>query len=144
MKPWNSKIWNGIDDVEVTDEHISCAIRAMSRHNNGTEPKAGQFETLMLTATVIAYLRALRDRGTRGSLLARVVCEELPVDVQHWMIEAHGLIDPFNDNYERETREHQRRAAEKAERAVAAKARREAKRAAEIETAVQKRLAAVA
>lgn len=144
MKPWNSKIWNGIDDVEVTDEHISCAIRAMSRHSTGTEGKTGQFETLMLTATVIAYLRALQDRGTRGSLLARVVCEELPVDVQHWMIEAHGLIDPFNDNYERETREHQRREAEKAERAVAAKARREAKRAAEIEAEVQKRLAAVA
>lgn len=144
MKPWSSKIWSGIDDVEVTNEHINTAIRAMSRHMTGTEGTDAQFETVMLSATVIAYLRALKDRGTKRSLLAHMVFDELPVEIQHWVIEAHGFIDPFNDTYEMESRARQQREVEKAERAAASKARREAKRAAEIEAEVQKRLAIAA
>jgi hypothetical protein len=144
MRPWSSKIWSGIDDVEVTDEHVNTAIRAMSRHMTGTEGTDAHFETVMLSATVIAYLRALKDRGTKRSMLARIVFDELPVEIQHWVIEAYGFIDPFNDTYEMESRARQQREAEKAERAAASKARREAKRAAEIEAEVQKRLAIAA
>lgn len=115
MKPWNSKIWSDIDDVEVTDEHVSTAIRALSRHFTGTEGTAAQFETVMLSATVIAYLRALKDRGTKRSLLAHMVFDELPVEIQPWVIEAHGFIDPFNDTYEVELRARQQREAIEAE-----------------------------
>lgn len=143
MKPWSSKIWREIDDVEVTNEHMNRAISLLPRQT-ASQIESSQFETVMLLATAIAYLRALKERGADTSMVAQMVCNEFPVDIQNWMMEAHGLIDPFDSNFEVEAREHQQRTAENAERTAAAKVRRQAKRAVEIETEVQKRLAAVA
>jgi hypothetical protein len=143
MKPWNSKIWREIEDVEVTNEHLNRAISLLPRQT-ATQIKSSQFETVMLLATAIAYLRALKDRGAEISMVAQMVCNEFPVEIQNWMMEAHGLIDPFDANFEIEARERQQRTADNAERAAAAKVRREAKRTDEIETEVQKRLAMAA
>lgn len=143
MKPWNSKIWQDIEDVEVTDEDINTAIRVMSVEG-AFKSKAMLFQTVMLSATVVAYMRALIDRNADRGLLARLVCGELPVETKRLMMELHTLIDPFDETYEREIFEQRQREAEKAERSAASKARREAKRAAEIEAEVQKRLAMAA
>jgi hypothetical protein len=143
MKPWSSKIWQDIEDVEVTDEDINTAIRVMSVQG-AFENKMMLFQTVMLSATVIAYLRALKDRNADRGLLARLVCDELPVETMRLMIEVHGLIDPFDNNYERQVLAQRQDKVERAERAAASKARRELKRAAEIEAEVQKRLAMAA
>ncbi len=101
MKPWNANLWKYIDDVEVTDEDINTAIYEMSQEG-AFEERNKLFETIMLSATVIAYMRALMDRGTDRGLLARIVCNELPIETGRRSTEIHGLIDPADDRHERE------------------------------------------
>ncbi|MFD2237678.1 hypothetical protein [Aureimonas populi] len=103
MKPWDSRIWQDIADVKVTDEEINTAIRVIS-FENAFENKTVLFQTVMLSATVIAYLRALKDRGADRGLLARMVCDELPFETKRLLIEVHGLIDPFDAAYEQQER----------------------------------------
>lgn len=142
----NPDFWNGLPKVEITVEHIDRALKAMGNDIINLTQHEVPFESAMLAGGVIAYMEAVDRKLQMSSLLVALAEEAICHDyLRDWAINNYGLIDPEREERRRQDRENNAKAAERAEKArIKREANLAAKRAAEIEAEVQRRLAEAA
>ncbi|KAF0232041.1 MAG: hypothetical protein FD175_236 [Beijerinckiaceae bacterium] len=136
-------VWNGLPKVDITADHIDRALKALGGDVLRPDQDFERFEAAILAAGVIAYMEAVDDKlqgwGLLLELTVAVVDEGYLCD---WAIENYGLIAPEREESLRQGKENNAKAAERAEKARIKRASNiAAKRAAETEAEVQKRLA---
>jgi hypothetical protein len=146
----NPELWKGLPKVEITAAHIDRALKAMKddTRNLSEFTTRGSIESAILAGGVIAYLEALSHRTMSPHKLYGLA-EDLDgifgVTLRSWAMETYGLIDPEREEHRRQDRENNAKAAERAQKSrIKREANMAAKRAAEIEAEVQRRLAEAA
>lgn len=141
MKPWNSTTWKDTPNVTVTSAHVDRALKALVEQCPNDKSELVSLDTAMIAAAIIAYMEAFKKQPVDKWMLISVVHSMLEDDLPRWVIANYGYVHPSDWMLEDAQREREERRVARTEKA---KATREAKRAAEIEAEVQKRLAIAA
>lgn len=132
---------NSMPAVSVTPVHVDRALKAMVEDCPKEKPELMTLEAVMLGAAIVAFMEAFEKQSATRMMLISILYSMLGDDLPTWVVKSFGFVHPSDWLLEDAKHEREER---RLARLVKAKATREAKRAAEIEAEVQKRLAMVA